>query len=48
MLTRHWARAARVLYSVVHDKQRPAVPEDCPAEYRAIMEACWQEDPFQR
>lgn len=40
--------AARVLYTVVHEKLRPAAPEGCPAEYRAIMEACWHEDPSNR
>ena len=47
-LTAYVRCAARVLYTVVHDKKRPATPEDCPSEYRGVMESCWHEDPMQR
>lgn len=40
--------AAKVLYAVVHTQLRPEVPPTMPAEYRALLEASWAEDPQQR
>ena len=51
------ARAAKGLTTVysaanvsLHDfdGERPRVPDDCPAEYRALMERCWAQVPANR
>ena len=38
----------QVLYAVVYDNKRPAVPNGCPREYASLMRDCWKADPAQR
>lgn len=38
---------AQVLFKVFSG-QKPDIPADMPAEYRALMEACWATDPAAR
>ena len=35
---------AQVFYSVVYEQSRPEVPQDCPTDFRGLMEACWHAD----
>ena len=38
----------QIVNAVVHQKKRPAVPDDCPSTYKALMEACWEQEPSAR
>ncbi len=37
-----------VLFAVVHQGQRPDVPDDMPDDYRSLMARCWDSDPRKR
>ena len=40
--------AAACFYAVVHERQRPPVPPDCPQAYAQLMLACWRDEPDAR
>ncbi|KAG0488969.1 hypothetical protein HPP92_007780 [Vanilla planifolia] len=35
-------------FAVVHKRTRPAFPEDCPIQLRALIERCWSSSPEKR
>jgi serine/threonine protein kinase len=41
-------RYTAVIVSVVKNGERLPIPEDCPKEFAALIEACWQQDPKKR
>ncbi|KAL0035971.1 hypothetical protein WJX77_009876 [Trebouxia sp. C0004] len=38
----------QVFFMVVYEAHRPAVPEDCPEAFTALMTSCWRADPLER
>ena len=38
----------QIILAVAINGQRPAIPEDVPTKLRALIAACWVEDPKQR
>ncbi|KAA6425511.1 MAG: kinase [Trebouxia sp. A1-2] len=38
----------QVFFMVVYEAHRPAVPEDCPEAFTALMTSCWKADPLER
>ena len=38
----------QVFFMVVYEHHRPAIPEDCPEQFRELMTTCWNADPLQR